>query len=131
MVIAAIFAGASAGAAQTLGSVFIVEGHPKAEWDQRIGWFRFAFGLGQVAGLSIGAVFAQGGVSVGWMVAGGVIVLGMFLGRIGLPHLHREPTDAPAEAPAAAAPRPPEEQGHAGRAARPVRGCSWPPGCSP
>src|SRR5689334_16951067 len=78
---------AAAGAAQTLGSVFIVEGHPPSEWDARIGWFRFTFGLGQVAGLTIGAVFAEGRVDLGWFVAGAVILLGTFLGRLGLPHL--------------------------------------------
>jgi MFS family permease len=86
-VAAAAVAGAAAGAAQTLGSVFIVEGHPPSEWDARIGWFRFTFGLGQVAGLTIGAVFAEGRVDLGWFVAGAVILLGTFLGRLGLPHL--------------------------------------------
>jgi len=97
-VVAATVAGAAAGAAQTLGSVFIVEGHPRSEWDARIGWFRFTFGLGQVAGLTIGAVFAEGDVDRGWYVAGGVILLGVFLGRIGLPHLAgaRPPRPAPA-----------------------------------
>lgn len=88
-VAAAAVAGAAAGAAQTLGSVFIVEGHPRSEWDARIGWFRFTFGLGQVAGLTIGAVFAESDVDRGWYVAGGMILLGVFLGRIGLPHLSR------------------------------------------
>lgn len=87
-------AGAAAGAAQTLGSVFIVEGYPKSEWDARIGWFRFTFGLGQVAGLTIGAVFAESDVDRGWYVAGGVILLGVFLGRVRLPHLARERSGA-------------------------------------
>lgn len=92
--VAAVVAGASAGAVQTLGSVFIVEGHPKSEWDERIGWFRFTFGIGQVAGLAIGAVFAGGHIHLGWFVAGGVILLGTWLGRLGLPHLSRQQPDA-------------------------------------
>ncbi len=92
--IAAVVAGASAGAVQTLGSVFIVEGHPKSEWDERIGWFRFTFGIGQVGGLAIGAVFASGHIHLGWFVAGGVILLGIWLGRLGLPHLSRQKPDA-------------------------------------
>lgn len=99
-VAAAAVAGAAAGAAQTLGSVFIVEGHPRSEWDVRIGWFRFTFGLGQVAGLTIGAVFAESDVDRGWYVAGGVILLGVFLGRIGLPHLSKARPPRPAAAPA-------------------------------
>lgn len=87
---AAFFAGAAAGAAQTLGSVFIVEGHPKSEWDTRIGWFRLTFGIGQVGGLAIGAVFADGNLTLGWMVAAAAILLGVALGRWRLPVLHRE-----------------------------------------
>ncbi|UYP20880.1 MFS transporter [Rhodococcus sp. Z13] len=102
--VSAVLAGASAGAVQTLGSVFIVEGHPASEWDERIGWFRLVFGIGQVSGLAIGAVFAERHVHTGWLVAGGVILLGTWLGRLRLPHLNpAQPEDAVA-ADAAAAP---------------------------
>ncbi|GAA1849958.1 MFS transporter [Microbacterium koreense] len=102
-IVAALVAGVSAGAAQTTGSVFIVEGHPPSEWDERIGWFRLTFGLGQVVGLAIGAVFADGNVDMGWYVGGAVIALGVVLGRFGLPHLsapnntghHRVPVAGP------------------------------------
>ncbi|PFG20865.1 MFS transporter [Serinibacter salmoneus] len=100
--LAALAAGVSAGAAQTTGSVFIVEGHPREEWDVRIGWFRLTFGLGQVAGLAIGAVFADGRVNMGWYVGGAVIAFGVLLGRIGLPRVsapakghHRVPVSGP------------------------------------
>lgn len=93
-VVAALAAGVSAGAAQTLGSVFIVEGHPESEWDERIGWFRFTFGLGQVAGLAIGAAFAGGDLSRGWYLAGVIIMVGVVVGRLRLPHLHRAAPDA-------------------------------------
>lgn len=109
---AAFVGGAAAGAAQTLGSVFIVEGHPKAEWDTRIGWFRLTFGIGQVGGLAIGAVFADGDLTTGWLVAAGAILLGVVLGRLRLPRISREPTGGgpgaptpPAAASPPAAPR--------------------------
>lgn len=86
-VLAALVAGAAAGAAQTTGSVFIVEGHPRSEWDMRIGWFRLTFGAGQVAGLAIGAVFADHHADTGWFVGAAAILCGVFLGRLGLPHL--------------------------------------------
>lgn len=86
-IVAALVAGAAAGAAQTTGSVFIVEGHPPSEWDMRIGWFRLTFGLGQVAGLAIGAVFADGRIDIGWFVGGAVILLGVVFGRWRLPKL--------------------------------------------
>lgn len=107
-VVTAVVAGAAAGAAQTLGSVFIVEGHPRSEWDRRIGWFRFTFGLGQVVGLTIGAVFAESNVDLGWYVAGGMILLGTVLGRIRLPHLNRakpEPSSLDARRSADGSPR--------------------------
>ena len=86
---AAAVAGVAAGAAQTTASVFVVEGHPRQEWDRLIGWFRMVFGVGQVAGLLIGAMFADGRLELGWIVSGAVILVGTFVGRIGLPHLHR------------------------------------------
>ena len=86
---AAAVAGAAAGAAQTTASVFVVEGHPPADWDRLIGWFRMVFGVGQVAGLLIGAIFADGRVELGWIVSGAIILVGVLVGRIDLPHLQR------------------------------------------
>lgn len=86
-VVAALIAGAAAGTTQTLGSVFIVEGHPKSQWNTLLGWFRLTFGLGQVIGLAIGSLFADSNLRLGWIVAAVIIFLGVFLGRIGLPHL--------------------------------------------
>lgn len=106
---AAFVAGAAAGAAQTLGSVFIVEGHPKSEWDTRIGWFRLTFGIGQIGGLAIGAVFADGDLMTGWLVAAGAILLGVVLGRFKLPHIPAVvvPAQTAAQAsPTASAPAP-------------------------
>lgn len=91
----AVIAGAAAGAAQTTGSVFIVEGHPRSEWDTRIGWFRLTFGLGQVAGLAICAAFAERHVDLAWYLAGATILNGWYLGRMGLPRLTRKTPSAP------------------------------------
>ena len=88
-IVAAAVAGAAAGAAQTTASVFVVEGHPAEEWDRLIGWFRMVFGVGQVAGLLIGAIFADGRIELGWIISGAVILVGAIVGRIGLPHLQR------------------------------------------
>ena len=88
-IVAAAVSGAAAGAAQTTASVFVVEGHPPEQWDRLIGWFRMVFGVGQVAGLLIGAIFADGRVELGWIVGGAVILVGAVVGRIDLPHLRR------------------------------------------
>lgn len=81
--------------------MFIVEGRPHDEWDERIGWMRLAFGTGQVLGLAVAAVFAHH-LSVGWYVAGALVVAGAGLGAIRLPHIARrgDPTTPSPPAPA-------------------------------
>jgi len=91
---AAFVAGTAAAVAQTLGSGFVVESHPQREWDTRVGWFRLTFGAGQVAGLTIGAVFADSAPIVAWSVAGVALLAGAFLGRWRLPRLGALPTGA-------------------------------------
>ncbi len=83
--LAAVFGGAGA-VAGTMAGMFIVEGHPRAEWNTRIGWFRVAYGAGQVAGLLIAAA-AAAHLTAGWLVTGGLVLAGLGIGRIGLPAL--------------------------------------------
>ena len=83
---AALLAGAAAGAAQTTASVFIVEGHPRGEWSERIGWSRSAFGTGQVIGLAVSAIFTHR-VDLGWISTGLLVLVGTVVGRIHLPHV--------------------------------------------
>ncbi len=92
-VLAALFGGAGAGAG-TVGGMFVVEGHPKAEWNERISWFRLAYGLGQVVGLLI-AAFTATQLLTGWWIAAVAIACGLVVGRIGIPPLH--PTSHAAE----------------------------------
>jgi MFS transporter, DHA1 family, tetracycline resistance protein len=47
----ALILGTGAAAAATVANLFIVEVHPKEEWDKRIGWLQTFYGTGQVAGL--------------------------------------------------------------------------------
>lgn len=84
-VLAAIFGGAGA-VAGTIGGMFVVEGHPEAEWNERISWFRLAYGLGQVVGLLI-AAFTATRLLTGWWIAAVAIACGLIVGRIGIPHL--------------------------------------------
>ncbi len=83
--LAAAFGGAGA-VAGTMGGMFIVEAHPKAEWNQRIAWFRLAYGAGQVVGLVL-AAFAATHLRMGWWVAAAAVLVAWPLGRLGLPHL--------------------------------------------
>ncbi len=91
---AAFVAGGAAAVAQTLGSGFVVESHPQREWDTRVGWFRLTFGAGQVAGLSIAAVFADSAPVVAWSVAGAALLGGALIGRWRLPRLGALPAQA-------------------------------------
>ncbi|AVM01176.1 MFS transporter [Gordonia iterans] len=77
---------AAAGAAQTVASMFIVEGRPATEWPDRLGWMRLAFGTGQVIGLAVSAYFAHS-LESGWIVVAVLLALGMIGGAIHLPRI--------------------------------------------
>jgi len=82
---ALLFGGAGA-AVGTIAGLFIVEGHPHAEWNERISWFRFAYGAGQTVGLVI-AAFTVHNLRLGWLVTACLLLIAGALGRIGLPQL--------------------------------------------
>ncbi len=83
--LALVFGGAGS-LAGTVAGLFIVESKPKAEWNNRISWFRLAYSAGQVAGLLIAAVAASH-LKLGWLVTAVLLLAGFGLGRIGLPAL--------------------------------------------
>lgn len=108
---AMVFGGAGA-IAGTIGGMFVVEAHPKTEWNNRISWFRLAYGAGQVLGLIIAAVAATH-LRWGWFASAVLISLGLLVGRLGLPHLHANRLrGAPRALPPTAS-------------ARPIQGISW------
>ena len=82
--LALVFGGAGS-LAGTVAGLFIVEAHPKAEWNNRISWFRLAYSAGQVVGLVIAAVAASH-LQLGWLLTAVLLVLGFVLGSIRLPH---------------------------------------------
>ncbi len=70
-IIPAFFQGAGIAAASTAANLFIVETHPKAEWDSRIGWLQTFYGVGQVAGLLLAGALSAAPPCVGvWTAAG-------------------------------------------------------------
>ncbi len=84
----------SAGAA-TVANLFVVEVHPEAEWDERIGWLQTFYGAGQVAGLLVAGFFSQPGVvRTGVFVAAGVTLLA---GLVGWLTTHTPPRPAAAK----------------------------------
>lgn len=46
-------------AANTVANLFIVEGHPKPEWDQRIGWLQGFYNAGVVGGLLLASLLTR------------------------------------------------------------------------
>jgi MFS family permease len=58
----ALLSGVGLASAATVATLFIVEAHPKSEWDARIGWLQTFYGSGQVIGLVRNAVTALSGV---------------------------------------------------------------------
>jgi MFS family permease len=55
----AILVGLGTASAATVANLFVVEAHPQAEWDERIGWLQTFYGIGQVAGLLLAGVLTQ------------------------------------------------------------------------
>nr|MDA8087807.1 MFS transporter [Nitrospiraceae bacterium] len=66
--------------AATIANLFVVEAHPKSEWDRRIGWLQTFYGSGQVIGLFIASIFSREGQSAGLFLAAGLTFLGILPG---------------------------------------------------
>ncbi len=76
--ILALFIGVGAAASSTVANLFIVERHPKAEWDVRIGWLQTFYAGGQVAGLLLAGSFSHNLLQIGLWVAASCTALGFF-----------------------------------------------------
>jgi len=81
--------------AATVANLFVVEAHPQAEWDQRIGWLQTFYGIGQAAGLLLAGVLTHTDFRVGlWAAAGlsaAAAILGWFTTKTPLPQPGLEP----------------------------------------
>jgi len=64
--------GAGAAGVATVANLFVVEAHPKEEWDERIGWLQTFYGVGQVVGLLLAGLLAQPGPQAGMLVTAGL-----------------------------------------------------------
>jgi predicted MFS family arabinose efflux permease len=72
--------GVSVFLAITLGNLFIVEIHPKIEWDQRIGWLQTFNSGGQVSGMLLAAALSKIDLSAGLLVAASLVALAVLPG---------------------------------------------------
>jgi MFS family permease len=71
----AFLQGTGFGAAGTVANLFIVENHPRSEWDERIGWLQTFYGTGQVGGLLLSAVLSGPRLAEGIILAAGFNLL--------------------------------------------------------
>ena len=65
----ALTQGVGAASAATVANLFIVEAHPRPEWDERIGWLQTFYGAGQVLGLLIAGIVGGSDIRLGFMLA--------------------------------------------------------------
>jgi MFS family permease len=78
----ALLAGIGAAATATVANLFIVEVHPKREWDERIGWLQTSYGAGQVAGLLVAGAVSQAYLQIGLFTAAGLSALAVLVGVV-------------------------------------------------
>ncbi len=79
-VMLAVIQGFGAAGAATVANLFVVEAHPRSEWDERIGWLQTAYGVGQVSGLLLAGILAGSDFRLGFLVASGLCAMGSVLG---------------------------------------------------
>jgi MFS family permease len=68
----ALLQGMGAAGATTLANALIVETHPEAEWDTRLGWLQTLYAGGQVGGLLLAAAVAGASLHLVLLVAAGL-----------------------------------------------------------
>ena len=77
--ILALVEGTGAAGAATVANLFVVEAHPKEEWDERIGWLQTFYGVGQVAGLLLAGLLVQPGPQASMLVTAGLSAVAALL----------------------------------------------------
>ena len=75
-----MLAGLGSASAATVANLFVVEAHPQAEWDERIGWLQTFYGVGQVAGLLLAGALTRIDLSIGLLAAAGLCAAAAVLG---------------------------------------------------
>ncbi len=83
----ALLQGIGIAAASTTANLFVVEAHPRSQWDARIGWLQTFYGGGQVIGLLVAGLVAQTGAVYGLLLAAGLAAVAILPGLLGAPRL--------------------------------------------
>ncbi len=78
----AVVLGFGAAGSAIVANLFVVEAHPKAEWDERIGWLQTFYGVGQVGGLLLAGLLSQIDLRISLSVAAGLSGAAALLGYL-------------------------------------------------
>ncbi len=76
----AFLQGAGVTGSATVANLFVIEAHPKGEWDERIGWLQSFYGVGQVVGLLLAGFLAQAILGLSLTIAAAFTLAGALLG---------------------------------------------------
>jgi len=76
----ALILSVGAAGASTVANLFVVEMHPKPEWDERIGWLQTFYGLGQVIGLLLAGFLSNLNLNVGLLTSAALSAAAVLLG---------------------------------------------------
>jgi MFS family permease len=76
----ALLQGIGTAAAATVANLFVVEVHPQAEWDARIGWLQTFYGGGQVGGLFLAGFLGETHQRLGLLMAAALPALAVLPG---------------------------------------------------
>lgn len=76
----ALLAGLGAAGTATIANLFVVEAHPKSEWDERIGWLQTYYGFGQVGGLLLAGFLSLINMQVGLLFSAGLSISAAIIG---------------------------------------------------
>jgi MFS family permease len=90
-IVLALLQGVGIAATATTANLFIVEAHPRSEWDSRIGWLQTFYGGGQVAGLLLAGFLAQSSSRAGLVAAGGLAAVAILPALLATPRLASTP----------------------------------------
>ncbi len=80
-IVLALVQGAGVASVATVANLFIVEVHPRREWDERIGWLQTFYGGGQAAGLLLAGLVSDFDPHTGFLVAAGLTLIAILPGR--------------------------------------------------
>src|SRR5581483_1477496 len=78
----ALLLGLGTAATNTISNLLIVEVHPPAEWDTRIGWLQTFYNAGLVCGLLLAGVLSGWPLEFGLLAAAGITALAVVIGWV-------------------------------------------------